>query len=492
MQLPIPTPMASDAGGPAFGPALTSTTAPGKNFNNRSELQQHYKSDWHRYNLKRREAGLPMLNETDFTLRLEAAVALRKEREGREERSGVDHRKDKSKSNKKDKKKNKQQQQVKKDHKRKPAFAKDREEERLTTVSVVEKEEEENDDDAVMEPENENNDETSEAMDEEPPEINPSQCLFDNKVSSSPKANLEYMRSKYSFYLPDPEYCVDLEGLLGYCNEKVRLGNLCLYCQQGFTSTEGVLNHMRDKEHCKIQYERGVDQEEFDVFYDFSSRNRELFGENAANKKDNAMEVVDEQWEDVEEDGDGEWEDASMGEDDDDLYDGYQEEIATHGFDITPLGELIFPDGRIIGHRGLARYYKQRFAPDRTERAAVRAATEAGGDRLYNGRVVNLYQLREGELNNAEGETSTALTAMGRIAGNIPTGRNGRGILISGGGSAGFSSLSLYRYRAVVKKARRDDAKGQRLQYRQSMNMNKMGKKHNNLHSGVVMTHQPR
>ena len=32
-----------------------------------------------------------MLNEEEFTARLEAALALRKEREGREERGGLDH-----------------------------------------------------------------------------------------------------------------------------------------------------------------------------------------------------------------------------------------------------------------------------------------------------------------------------------------------------------------------------------------------------------------
>jgi pre-60S factor REI1 len=71
--------------------SLTSTTAPGKLFSTRLELQTHYKSDWHRYNLKRRENGLSMLNEEEFNVRLEAALALRREREGREERSGLDH-----------------------------------------------------------------------------------------------------------------------------------------------------------------------------------------------------------------------------------------------------------------------------------------------------------------------------------------------------------------------------------------------------------------
>jgi len=486
MQLPGPTPVSSGAGGPAIGPALTSTTAPGKFFNTRIELQSHYKSDWHRYNLKRRETGLPMLNENDFTMRLEAALALRKEREGREERSGMDHRKDKS-STKKDKKKNKQQ--ARKDHRRKPAFAKRVEEK---PVEVVE----EDDADAVMEQENEINDKTSEAMDEEPPEINPSQCLFDNHVSASPEANLAYMREKYSFFLPDPEYITDLEGFLGYSNEKVRWGNICLCCQQSFSSTEAVLSHMRDKQHCKIQYERGVDQEEYAVFYDFSALNEFLGqGKKKGDAKMEVTEEVDEEaWEDVDGD-DGEWEDASMneGDEDDDIFDAYQAEIASRGFDITPLGELIFPDGRIIGHRGLSRYYKQRFAPDRMERAAVRHAKEAAGDRLYGGRVVNMYQLQNGGEENAAGaaQGGTALTAMGRMAGNIPTGRNGKGILVSGG-KGGFSALSLYRYRAVVKKARKDDARGQRLQYRTRMNMNKMEKKGNILVTGFSTAFMPR
>ena len=52
------------------GTGLTSTTAPGKTFDTRKDIADHYKSDWHRYNLKRREAGLPMLREEDFKARL--------------------------------------------------------------------------------------------------------------------------------------------------------------------------------------------------------------------------------------------------------------------------------------------------------------------------------------------------------------------------------------------------------------------------------------
>ena len=513
MMQQLPTSSGGGTAATALSPTLTSTTAPGKIFNSRSELQEHYKSDWHRYNLKRREAGLPMLNESDFQLRLEAALALRKEREGRDERSGVDHRKDKSKKVKD--KNNKQQ--GKKSNRRKPMFAK-REEENNRENNTEEENNEEIVDGDMMDDDNEDGDEaedTSEIMDEEPPEINPSQCLFDNHTSSTPQSNLSYMQSTYSFFLPDSEYCIDLEGFLGYCNEKIRLGNICLYCQRTFTSTEGVLRHMKDKRHCKILYERGVDQEEFDVFFDFSKFNRQFMGEDAKKEGDKvgeeAMEADDmgRQWEDVDEDDNSEWEDASMKdgssnieEEEDDLYEAYQSEIATQGYDITPLGELIFPDGRIVGHRGLARYYKQRFAPDRMERAAVRHAREAAGDRLYGGRVVNLHRLNngggEGNNDGTAGEggndmsSSTALATMGRMAGSIPTGRSGKGILVSGEGKGGFTSLSLYRYRAAVKKQRREDARGQRLQHRSKMNLNKMDKKGNTRATGVVTALNPR
>ncbi len=83
---------------------------------------------------------------------------------------------------------------------------------------------------------------------------------------------------------------------------------------------------------------------------------------------------------------------------------------------------------------------------------------------------------------------------MGRMSGSIPTGRNGKGILVSAGegGKGGFTSLSLYRYRAAVKKQRREDARGQRLQHRSRMNMNKMDKKGNTRATGVVTALNPR
>lgn len=63
------------------------------------------------------------------------------------------------------------------------------------------------------------------------------------------------MVKKYSFFVPDIEYLVDLEGLLEYLQEKVRLGNMCLYCEKRFSSTIACQHHMISSSHCKMKYE---------------------------------------------------------------------------------------------------------------------------------------------------------------------------------------------------------------------------------------------
>ena len=40
--------------------------------------------------------------------------------------------------------------------------------------------------------------------------------LFDNHISPSFEANMEYMFKGFGFYFPDAEYLVDPEGLLRY------------------------------------------------------------------------------------------------------------------------------------------------------------------------------------------------------------------------------------------------------------------------------------
>jgi pre-60S factor REI1 len=180
--------------------SLTSTTAPGKVFSSRSELADHYKSDWHKYNLKRREAGLPLLEEQEFRARWEAALALRQEKE---KATGRDHLKLSSKRS------------GKKHHKDKPFTQQHQQQQQQASTSkspVVAGGETETPaaansggggDDVTMEDEEADGPADAAADAHESPEIDPKQSLFDSHRSDTLEGNVAYMQRKYGFFIPD-------------------------------------------------------------------------------------------------------------------------------------------------------------------------------------------------------------------------------------------------------------------------------------------------
>mmetsp|Transcript_5979 Transcript_5979/g.17005 ORF Transcript_5979/g.17005 Transcript_5979/m.17005 type:complete len:451 (+) Transcript_5979:281-1633(+) len=449
--------------------ALTSTTAPGKTFASRSEIAEHYKSDWHKYNLKRREAGLPLLEEKEFQMRLEAALALRKEKE---KKNGTDHFKDvnSKKSKKKLEKKSKKENSTASESNKKGGSS---------SSAAADTEMAAEDQSEAPKPRIP----AALAESQENPEIDPKQSLFDQHKSKSLKENVHYMQQKYGFFIPDKECLTDLEGLLGYCHEKIKLGHYCLYCNQVFPTWQGCQQHMIDKQHCKLRYEEGF-WEELDPFYDFRSEDQEFVenieqNETADDDGADPFSASADMDVDVDVDGDEDgWEDMSDGEEEEDeVFEGYEREIKRFGLNVNALGELVFPDGRVVGHRALRKYYNQKVSADTTKSLAIVAAKKASGERLYNGRVINIHDhnLKHDKIMGA-----------------------GKGILVATGGGgeggipASFSALSLYRFRAAIRKQRRGDFKFQKIRNKTMQNMNKMDKKANRLMNGVSVAHAAR
>jgi len=62
--------------------------------------------------------------------------------------------------------------------------------------------------------------------------IPPTTCLFCSEESSDIEANLEHMSLVHSFFIPDVEYCVCIEELLEYLGCKVGEGMRCLWCNE--------------------------------------------------------------------------------------------------------------------------------------------------------------------------------------------------------------------------------------------------------------------
>lgn len=530
---------------------LTAATAPGAVFESRSDLAAHYQSDWHRYNLKRRESGLPVLLQSDFEARRDAALAL--QREAEQANTKANHKK--NRRLRKEARKSggaqaaaslsssarqwKQQQQEGPSGQNE--ITEDSAIEAVATTAmetaadpVVQLQQ------ATTRPTNppliipsaegtgtwtaasdgpeavnaDGDDKAAETADENPQhhvvEIDPRRCLFDSHVSPTVEANVKWMNVKYGFFVPDSEYLVDMEGLVGYCHEVIQLGHICLWCHKAFASGRDCQKHMIDKNHTKLLYQAGHDLEDLTVFYDFATADDEFLRGLRKGGGTKVQDDTDEQsdkmpidsndenddeeedgWEDVSSDGDNENEGVSEGDYDDedgDILHLYEQEVERMGLDVTPLGELVFPDGRIVGHRTFRRYYKQRLSSHRQPTSvAVAAARLAASERLYRGRVYRLPS------------SSSMSAGHGGGGGALASGRTGGGLLVpwnrSGGGLAAcgeFRQLSVYRFRAAVRKERYGEQYGKRLRERANLNMNRMDKKANRLMNGVSVAHAAR
>jgi pre-60S factor REI1 len=516
---------------------LTSTTAPGKLFDSREALAAHYQTSWHKYNLKRRSAGLPALPEADFEARWAAAQAVRNEKKeaGTNHLKNKDHRKPNNvkrnhQTNRNQPDEAEEEEDAKEDgvvfRSQVPAYDRIKEdtaamvessvvsddtgaantEEQLdqvpatvssgsvvagsttTTVDAVAVDAAP----AAAQPDgmaasgNEENEAEDEEEKEEQIEIDPCQSLFDRHVSASAQENADYLYQTYGFFIPDREFLTDLEGLLGYCQEKIQIGHVCLYCQKRFATGSACTMHMKSSNHTKLRYEANIDLDEFDVFYDFTAVNREFIQSQRKKQSRLLQDAVNDEAED-DDDGDEDWEDvpenAAEESDEDDngeeWYDDYQSDMNVMGFDVTALGEIIFPDGRIIGHRALRKYYRQNLRPTAPRSVAVAAARLAAGERLYRGRVYSTTMV-----------SSTQKPGSIQHCGLPPSA--GKGILVASGADGTYTQLSVYRYMAAVRKQRLDSRQGQKLMERTTMNMNKMDKKHNRMMNGVSVAHAKR
>lgn len=72
------------------------------------------------------------------------------------------------------------------------------------------------------------------------------ECLFCGRTSDDVESNMQHMRISHGFFLPDPEYLKDTEGLIMYLSNKI-YDHICLYCNgrgKQYRSVEAVRAHM--------------------------------------------------------------------------------------------------------------------------------------------------------------------------------------------------------------------------------------------------------
>lgn len=190
-----------------------------------------------------------------------------------------------------------------------------------------------------------------------PEQTQPTASIFDNKMFGTIDECVEYMALNFGFFIPDIEYLCDRDGFLIYLNEKVKVGNICIYCQKKFRQYRACQHHMISKSHCKVAYAENIDEEEFEDFYDFSS----------------SYEGVQEEYD---EDGN----------------------VIEKALEISPIGELVLTDGRTLGNRAYRQFYKQRFHPEEMRDGVLALQREELlrlGSLQYGGQRMNMEELQK-------------------------------------------------------------------------------------------------
>lgn len=203
-------------------------------------MKAHYRSEWHRYNLKRKVAGLPPLSRE--------AYESRAAREG--DQAGALSASTGTRS---------QQRRQKREERalQKAAAAANNPHSKAAHFEATRK----MDDEQYVQHKLETAEEFDECCD-----------IFSRHRSANMHANLEYMAKKHGFYIPYLDYCTDVAGLLAYLQEKVYVGNLALLTDKEFHSVEAAQAHMRDKGQCRFELEGKLRKRVSKTFETFAIR----------------------------------------------------------------------------------------------------------------------------------------------------------------------------------------------------------------------------
>ncbi|KKA29832.1 hypothetical protein TD95_000421 [Thielaviopsis punctulata] len=410
------------------------------------DLQKgHMRSDWHRYNLKRRVAGLPPVSAENFSEKvLQARAASTAEAEKAYFERFCDscqknYSSENSYNNHLHSSKHKQnvirRGAVKPDALEESTVASstfslgepinaqnadsDHEDEVAVVADAVNK--------TTINEEAEDAEDEDEEDDEEEASTSPTlNCLFCNLVSTDMNANVQHMERTHGTVIPEKPYLVDLPGLLTHLHKRIQEDNACLVCFKVKSNAFAVQTHMRDTSHCMIPFTTEEEQLDIGDFYDFRSTYSDPEDDDDDEDYEDggaklgaarSVKITTEDGEEIAED-EG-WEtDSSMSSADSDEIGAVKADSAldrlskhSHHSHDDPRGhrradgyhshahkhvraafydefELHLPSGRAVGHRRDQKYYRQNLNnyPTPAERAEMKLLEAANGGEEERGR----------------------------------------------------------------------------------------------------------
>lgn len=257
-------------------------------------------------------------------------------------------------------------------------------------------------------------------------------CLFCAYTSPTLTLNVSHMTKAHGLFIPEATYLTDLPGLITYLGRKLVLGNQCLYCNKTKGGLDGIRTHMQDKGHTMLGFETEAQQIELGQYYDFRGTYSDA-GEDSDSSSSPAVPVTRKSttivlsenptdWVDDEQDGGWETDSDASSVASNDLTSVPIDRDAPHSSSKHHMAdgwhshahhvyhdeyELHLPSGRSVGHRSLARYYRQNLrdhplsltSRELRKQLANAPAEDAGSDNEEGGVAVaplNRRDRREG------------------------------------------------------------------------------------------------
>ncbi|EED23114.1 C2H2 finger domain protein, putative [Talaromyces stipitatus ATCC 10500] len=345
--------------------------------------REHMRRDWHLYNVKRRVASLPPVSQEVFTEKVltarvtTSAAAAKASFEKTCEACQKSFYSENSYQNHLQSSKHKLREKA---LKKKGGLADDTSSVMSSTFSLgdpinksvagdnestVSNVTEKLKNTAIKEAENEDEDMEEKDEEEKTEEYSSTKCLFCTEEAGDLQANVEHMFKVHGMFIPEKDYLADLDGLIRYLHAKISENHECLLCHAIRTTAAGIRTHMRDKSHCMIAFETEEEQVEIGQFYDF----RSTYSDDEEEDEDITDDAggVPITSSDADEAG---WETDDSSVDSDPQQKPFRGSQPIYQTDY----ELHLPSGRSVGHRSLAKYYRQNLHsyPSLEERAAAR------------------------------------------------------------------------------------------------------------------------
>lgn len=220
-------------------------------------------------------------------------------------------------------------------------------------------------------------------------------CLFCGVSGSEIEANIRHMFKRHGLYIPERSFLTDVAGLLSYLSAKVSQFQ-CLVCNFQGRNLELVWQHMATKGHSRIPYELKEDKRAISQFYTF-------YDDVETKPKTETKVAFTEPLPDNDDHEDDDDDAATDSDLDNGVTDNYQ---LAH---IDPQGELVLPNGTVIGTRNRQRYYRQHHDTLalvlREQPTSDNRAVAVGDRRLAPGLTVQMVTKQEVEARRAAKES---------------------------------------------------------------------------------------